>query len=127
MSDIRTLEDIFFARTGMDKPRVERLVNDALAGADDGELFMEYAQSESLTFDDGYLKNASFHTSQGFGLRAVLGEASTYAHASELSEAAIKRATETARAVHWGQPNVTAAIAPRFGTNQALYGDINPL
>src|SRR5438045_2843900 len=96
-----TLDDLFFARTGLDKPRTSRLVSDALHGMDDGELFLEYAQSEQLSFDDGRLKNASFNTSQGFGLRSVLGEASAYAHASELSEAAIKRAVVTARGVHF--------------------------
>ena len=77
---------------GLDRERVQSLVDDALKGADDGELFLEYRQSESFSFDDGRLKAASFDTMQGFGLRAVAGEATGYAHASELSEEAIKRA-----------------------------------
>jgi TldD protein len=127
MTSIITLDDLFFTRTGMDKPRVQGLVSDSLAGADDGELFLEYSQSESLSFDDGRLKNASFNTSQGFGLRSVLGEASTYAHASDLTEDAIKRAGDTARAVHFGQASAATKIAPAFGTNTQLYSDINPL
>jgi len=122
-----TTTSLFFIRTGLDQPRVERLVAEALHGMDDGELFLEYAQSENLAFDDGRLKNASFNTSQGFGLRSVLGEASAYAHASELSEDAMKRAAVTARAVHYGQPPVAAQIAPAFGTNAQLYSDVNPL
>lgn len=122
-----TTPDLFFTRTGLDKPRTERLVADALHDMDDGELFLEYSQSENLAFDDGRLKNASFNTSQGFGLRSVLGEASAYAHASELSEDAIKRAVATAHAVHYGQPPVSAKIAPAFGTNAQLYTDVNPL
>ena len=43
-----------------------------------------------------------FDTTQGFGLRAVSGEAAGYAHASELSEAAIRRAAATVRAVASG-------------------------
>ena len=66
---------------------------------DDGELFLEYSQSESLALDDGRIKSASFDTTQGFGLRAVAGEAAGYAHASDLSEAAIRRAAATVRAV----------------------------
>jgi TldD protein len=127
MSEINDLDELFFVRTRMDKPRVARLVAQTLNGMDDGELFMEYCQSESLHFDDGRLKNASFNTSQGFGLRSVLGEAAAYAHASELSEAAILRATDTAKAVHFGQNGVQAAISPAFGTNTQLYTDINPL
>ena len=122
-----TIDELFFTRTQMDKHRVQRIVADSLAGVDDGELFLEYCQSESLHFDDGCLKNASFNTSQGFGLRSVLGEASAYAHASELSEAALLRATETAKAVHYGQAAVHAELQPPFGTNSQLYSDINPL
>ena len=68
------------------------LVDDALAGCDDGELFLEYEQSESLAFDDGKLKSASYDTTQGFGLRSVAGEATGFAHASALDEQALKRA-----------------------------------
>jgi TldD protein len=127
MNDYHSLDELFFRRTGMDKPRVEKLVADALQGTDDGELFLEYTQSESLHFDDGRLKNASYNTMQGFGLRSVLGEASAYAHASELSEEAIKRAVTTVRAVNYGQSGVVAEHVPPFGTNKQLYTDINPL
>lgn len=127
MTDISTLDNLFFARTGMDKARVERLVTSSMDGMDDGELFLEYNQSEALAFDDGRLKNASFNTAQGFGLRTVLGEATAYAHASDLSEDALKRAAQTVRAVNHGQNPVAAQTPPPFGTNRHLYGEINPL
>ncbi len=72
---------LFFSQTDLDPDRVRRLIEEALTGCDDGELFLEYSQSESFFFDDGRLKSASFDTSQGFGLRAVAGEATGYAHA----------------------------------------------
>lgn len=122
-----TINDVFYTRTGLDSPRISGIVADALHGADDGELFLEYTQSEAFSFDDGKLKSASYNTSQGFGLRSVLGEAVAFAHASELSEPAILRAVETARAVNHGQKNITTKIAPQFGTNTQLYTDINPL
>ncbi|MEM8800031.1 MAG: DNA gyrase modulator, partial [Pseudomonadota bacterium] len=83
---------IFFGQTDLEPARLETIVADALHGADDGELFLQYGQSESFVFDDGRLKNAGFDTIQGFGLRAISGEVTAYAHATELSEAAIKRA-----------------------------------
>ena len=125
MSDLATADSLFFDRTGMDRARVDRLVDDALHGADDGELFLEYTQSESLVFDDGRLKSATFDESQGFGLRALAGEATGYAHASELSEDAIERASTTVRAVLAGHSG-TQADGPR-GTNRALYAPVNPL
>ena len=125
MSHLATTDTLFFERAGLDKHRTEKLVDDALKGADDGELFLEYTQSESLAFDDGRLKSASYDTMQGFGLRSVAGEAAGYAHSNELSEDAIKRAAGTVGAVHQGRSGVIAE--PPIGTNRVLYADDNPL
>ncbi len=125
MSDLTRTDELFFTRAGMDLARVEKLTEDALSGADDGELYLEYNQSEAVVFDDGQLKNASFDTSQGFGLRAVSGEVTGYSHASELSEEAIRRAGETVKSVHAGKGGTLAAPPP--GTNAQLYVDDNPL
>jgi len=125
MTDLAATDDLFFARTGMDRDRVDRLVAETLTAADDGELFLEYRLSENLSWDDGRLKGASFDTSQGFGLRAVAEERSGYAHASELSEDAIRRAGETVRAVTAGHSGIAAPPPP--GTNAKLYTDANPL
>ncbi len=125
MTNLAVTNDLFFDRTGMDSGRVEAIVGEALAGMDDGELFLEYSQSESVALDDGRIKSASFDTTQGFGLRAVAGEAAGYAHASELSEAAIRRAATTVRAVASGHAGTFADSPP--GTNRSLYTDLNPL
>jgi TldD protein len=125
MSAIQQTDDLFFNRQDLDRKRIEGIVGDALKGTDDGELFFEYRQSEALTFDDGRLKNASFDTTQGFGLRAVAGESAGYAHSSEISEAAIKRAADTVKAARRGY-NGSYADGPT-GTNRQLYGDFNPL
>ena len=85
-----------FARH-LDRDRALSILRDAVQGADDGELFLERSQSESLVFDDGRLRNSSFMASQGFGLRAVRGEVTGYAHSTEVTEAALRRAAETAR------------------------------
>ena len=125
MSHLQTTDRLFFDSGSLDRDRVARLTAETLEGADDGELFLEYRQSEGLTFDDGRLKTASFDTAQGFGLRAISGEAAGYAHASELSEAALKRAAETVAAVSRGHSGV-AAERPQ-GTNSQLYTDDNPI
>ena len=119
-----SVEDLFISETDLDRSRIVSLVEDSLHGMDDGELFLEYRQSESLVFDDGRLKSASFDTAQGFGLRAVAGEATGYAHASELSEAAIKRASAAVQSVKAGHGGM--AEAPP-ATNRHLYTDTSPL
>ncbi len=102
-----------------------RLVADTLKGADDGELFLEASQSEALVFDNGRLKTASFNTDKGFGLRAVADEATGYAHSSEMSEAALKRAADAVSTVKAGRSGTLAGPPP--GTNRHLYSDDNPL
>ena len=116
---------LLFERAGLDQGRVQTIVGDALRGCDDGELFLEYCQSESLVMDDGRIKSANFDTNQGFGLRAVAGEQTGYAHASELNEAAITRAGAAVQAVRAGHDGAMSQ-AP-LATNQSLYPDDNPL
>jgi TldD protein len=125
VSDLLATNDLFFGGTGLDLGHVEKHVDAALTGADDGELFLEYRQSEGLVFDDGRLKSAAFDTTRGFGLRAVAGDVTGYAHASELSEAAIARAAETVKAVQAGHGGSIAAGPAR--TNRELYISDNPL
>jgi TldD protein len=112
-------------RAGLDRQDARRHIAHGLEGADDGELYLEYAQSEMLGFDNGRLKQATYNTDQGFGLRAVKDEAVGYAHSSDLSEAALARAADAVRAVKSGYSGCYAE--PPGRTNVRLYGDDNPL
>src|ERR1700744_2997024 len=112
-------------RAQLDRDTVRREMARGLTGADDGELFLEYGQSEALTFDNGRLKQATYDTSQGFGLRAVKGDAVGYAHSSDVSLPALVRAADAVAAVR-GSYSGTFAAAPAH-TNVRLYGDENPL
>ncbi len=125
MTDLSVTDELFYDRAGLDRVRVGQLVDDALSGSDDGELFLEYRQSEALAFDDGRLRHASFDTNAGFGLRAVAGETRGFAHATVLSQDALRRAAATVRAVHAGHGG-TASADPE-GTNQAFYTGENPI
>ncbi|WP_300513767.1 metalloprotease TldD [Aliiroseovarius sp.] len=97
----------------------------ATEGAEDGELFLERRRSEVLTFDDGRVKTASYDASEGFGLRAVKGEVSGYAHSTEISEAALKRAAATTR-LAVGDGGGVMADSPAQ-TNRRLYTDEDPM
>jgi TldD protein len=111
--------------TLLDAGRALAILREATAGAEDGELFLERRRSEALVFDDGRLRNASYDASEGFGLRAIRGEVAGYAHATEISEAALKRAAETAR-LAVGAGGGTMAPPPP-GTNLKLYTDADPM
>ncbi len=111
--------------TSLDEAAALRALRAATDGAEDGELFLERRASENLVFEDGRLKTASFDTSEGFGLRAVKGETSGYAHSTELSERALLRAAETAR-LAVGDGGGVLAEGP-MATNRRLYGDADPI
>ena len=112
-------------RANLDRDQVRNEVARGLAGSDDGELFLEYSQSEALVFDNGRLKQATYDTSQGFGLRAVKDDAVGYAHSSDVSIPALIRAADAVHAVRGGYAG-TFAAAPSH-TNVRLYNDDNPL
>jgi len=113
----------FLYRT-LDPDGAKRLAATHLAGRDDGELYLQYSASEAFGFDDGRLKTADYHTSSGFGLRGVTGETTAFAHANEISEAAIDRAAATLKLL---DPATVVPAAPPQRTNQSMYGAEDPL
>jgi TldD protein len=127
MSHLDATDALFFARPDatLDREPAIALTRAALDGMDDGELFLEYRESEALALEDRRIRSAAFDTMLGFGLRAVSAEAVGYAHAGELSEAALKRAADTVRGVRTGRGGAIDA-APR-ATNARLYADTNPV
>ena len=113
-----------FLYRSLDPDGARRLAARHLSGCDDGELYLQYSASESFGFDDGRLKTADYNTASGFGLRGVTGETTAFAHANEISEAAIDRAAATLKLLDpaKGQP-----APPPQRTNQSMYGADDPL
>ena len=114
----------FLYRDALDPDEAKRLAARHLGRCDDGELFLQYRTSEAFGFDDGRLKTADYHTGAGFGLRGVSGEMTAFAHANEISAAAIDRAAATLQLLDPAK-GAPAASPPR--TNQAMYGSDDPL
>lgn len=104
----------------------QKMVNEGLHNMDDGELFVEYTQSEQLLFDDGTIKNTNFDIEQGFGFRTVIGETSAYAYGNDFDEHALARAIQTARQIKNGH-NGTARTATPSKEAVKLYANINPI
>ncbi len=111
--------------TALDQDSALKLLQEATAGADDGELFLERRRSEVLVLDDRRIKTASYDATEGFGLRAVRGETAGYAHSSKIDEQSLKRAVATAR-LAVGDGGGTLAAGP-VGTNTKLYSDEDPI
>ncbi len=114
----------FLYRDTLDPEQAQALTAKALGKADDGELYLQYRKAEAFGFDDGRLKTASYDTSSGFGLRAVSGEMTAFAHSNEMTPAAIRRAAETMALI---EPGVAAKAGPPQGTNHRRYTAADPL
>lgn len=112
-------------RPGLLTPEeAKRLTATALGACEDGELYLQFIASESFGFDDGRLKTADYSRDAGFGLRGVSGEMTGFAHANEISAAAIARAGETLKLL---DPAKAAPAAPPRQNNRHLYTDASPL
>jgi TldD protein len=120
------MRSYFFNDTDLDQTRIADIVGNSLNSADDGELYLEHRYSEFFLFDDGRLKETTFDTSRGFGLRGVSGEFIGYAHSSDVSETAIKGAGQTINTSLKSGHAGSMALLSRTAA-EPLYMQDNPL
>jgi TldD protein len=119
-------QQIFFQNYGLDKQAVTSIINNSISKMDDGELFLEYTESEAISLDEGIIKSSTYDTTQGFGLRGVIGDATGFAHSSILSEDSIKKAAFNISALNSSAKSFKIDISPTT-TQTKLYKNINPL
>ena len=73
----------FFNKTDLSRNDAEKIISETLNNCDDGELYLENSKSESILLDDGKIKNSTYSSDLGYGLRAVTGEVIAYSHSNE--------------------------------------------
>jgi TldD protein len=123
--DSQSTEKLFFSNSDLNDSKIDKIVSDSLLKADDGELYLEFCESESFVYDDQRLKSASFDVSKGLGLRAISNESTGYAHSSDINESSLKKASNTVNFVTKGNQ---ASFNSNFNrTNKKLYNDLNPI
>ena len=123
--DNQSTEKLFFSNSDLNDSKIDKIVSDSLSKADDGELYLEFCESESFVYDDQRLKSASFDVSKGFGLRAISNESTGYAHSSDIDESSLKKASNTVNFVTKG--NIGSFNSSFNRTNKNLYHDVNPI
>ncbi len=114
-------ERFFEDRFGLTSSAMERLLGSQLAGrVDHADLFLEYRISEELSLEEGAVKKASRHVSQGAGIRAQSGERTGYAHTDDLALPNLEEAARQARAIA-DQTSGSTAVAVGSGRPHDLY------
>src|SRR5262249_32631447 len=114
--DMLARPERFFAdRFGLTSSMMERLRGSARAGrVDHADLYLEYRVSEELVLEEGAVKKAARHVSQGAGIRAQAGERTGYAHTDDLSLPNLEEAARQARAIA-DQASTSAVAAVGHG------------
>ena len=121
----QSTEKLFFSNSDLNDSKIDKIISDSLLNADDGELYLEFCESESFVYDDQRLKSASFDVSKGFGLRAISNESTGYAHSSDIDESSLKKASNTVNFVTKGNKGSFNSSFNR--TNKKLYHEVNPI
>lgn len=111
---------------------VNRQLSCSLSGMDDGELFLEYREEETLGLENGLLRNVGFNRSSGFGLRGVTGSQTIFAYSDLLGMEALQRAAEglgtvDRTALRLGQQAPASPMSGEAVSRSALYGETHPL
>ena len=118
MNALQHTFDLFYTKTGLDPASVERVLQSHLSHLDDGELYLEWSDVDSVLLDNSEIRTASYSQDQGFGFRGVLGAQSTYAHSGTIDETALERAAQTTQALFAGKSG-TRDLTPK-GTNRTI-------
>ena len=115
----------FFEKTDLSRNEADRIVSNTLKNCDDGELYLESSVSESIILDDNKIKNSSYNSDLGFGLRAVSGEIIAYSHSNEISKNSLKQSSENLKSTLKSAKGIYNHSIPK--SNKKFYKDINPI
>ncbi len=115
--------EAFFAdRFNITSSTIDRLLGSALRGkVDDADIYLEYRIIEELVLEEGVVKKASRHVSQGAGVRAQAGTRTGYAHTDDISITNLEEAARQARAIA-ADARGSAVVAVPNGRPHDLYG-----
>src|SRR5438046_8886909 len=115
--------EAFFAdRFNITSSTIDRLLGSALRGkVDDADIYLEYRIIEELVLEEGVVKKASRHVSQGAGVRAQAGTRTGYAHTDDITMRNLEEAARQARAIADRATATTALATAGAGRPHDLY------
>jgi TldD protein len=101
MTEFALVPQRFFSdRFNVTPSIMDDLLGSALRGrVDDADIYLEYRVNEELVIEEGTVKKASRHVSQGAGVRAQAGTRTGYAHTDDISLGNLQEAARQAHAI----------------------------
>ena len=120
-------ESFFADRFNVTASLMEKVLGSSLIGrVDDADIYLEYCINEDLQLEEGAVKKASRHVSQGAGVRALSGTRTGYAHTDDISIQNLEEAARQARAIADRASASTAIAVPSRGKPHDLYALSEP-
>jgi TldD protein len=114
-------ERFFSDRFNVTPSLMDRVLGGALKGrVDDADIYLEYRINEELVLEEGAVKKASRHVSQGAGVRAQAGTRTGYAHTDDITLRNLEEAARQARAIA-DRATASTALATGTGKPHDLY------
>ncbi|QCI21115.1 metalloprotease TldD [Buchnera aphidicola (Hyperomyzus lactucae)] len=93
---------------------------------DYGDLYFQSHLHESWFLENGIIKEGSYHSDQGIGVRAISGESTGFAYADQISKVSLRNSTDKARSIILNKdPGSTRKLLTK--KNKPFYSTINPL
>lgn len=127
---LSTASNILLIPNNLTIQDVENLLSNLLgSNLDDADLYFQHIQSESWILENGLIKNTSFETQQGVGVRAVSDQKTGYAYSESIDLKSLQEAIKAARSIVTRSSDI---IVP-FITKKSniifpiLYPSLNPL
>ncbi|EDX89352.1 MULTISPECIES: metalloprotease TldD [unclassified Alcanivorax] len=119
-------ESVLLAPANLHTPQLASLLNGKLTGqADYADIYFQHSRHEAWVLEDGIVRDASFNTERGAGVRIVQGDKTGFAYSDDITLAALQQASGAARAITRQGQDRQIQLASRAAT--ARYTAIDPL
>jgi len=119
--------NFFFQNSNIDIDQASNLVEQSLNGFDDGEVYLQYSESENISFVDKVIKSSSFDISQGFGMRGVIGEITGFAHSNVIDLANFNQAATVLKSAKKFGTSGNHDVSKSTIVQRSLYSQHNPI
>lgn len=124
---LNNLQDALLSPTDLSEQDVsDTLSLIATRSIDYADIYFQSCWHESLSLEDGIIKDGSFNIDRGVGVRAVTGEKTGFAYSDQITLAGLKQSALAARGItNISQTRQVQAFNKT--DNQRYYAAVNPL
>ena len=119
--------DTFLTNSGMDRNDLELTLESMMSHQIDfAELYFQSSRHESWVLEDGIVKDSSFSSDKGVGIRALTGDKTGFAYSEEIALSAIQQAANAAKSIASAGQSKSVNLTP-VARQTVRYSEDDPL